>query len=112
MLGRVRGNESSPAQHLPPGIALCDSAEAAGTRSIHTDPGDSPTRLIRECISRKQLGYMAQREQIPVPQPFGPQGSPESFPLPHLSLGSSGTPGASQSWVKHREGVTTVAAGP
>lgn len=46
VLGRVRGNEGSPAQHFPPSMALFDSAKAAGTGSFHIDPCDSPTRLL------------------------------------------------------------------
>lgn len=102
-----------------PQHSICLPALPLMTQLRQLEPGLStqilviaPPGLIRECISRKQLGCMAQRKQIPAPQPFGPQGSPESFPLPHLSSRSSGTPGTSQSWVKHREGVTTVAAGP
>lgn len=88
VLGRVRGNESSPAQHSPPGTALFDSAEAAGTESVRADPCDSPSRLLSaSCISRKELGSTAQREQIPAPSPSQIP-APREVPSPPHSLTS------------------------
>lgn len=70
VLGRGRGNESSPAQHFPAGIALFDSAEAAGTGSVHADLCDSPTRLLSEsCISRKELGCRPRESRSLLPSP-------------------------------------------